>query len=176
MGVQHRASELGRSQPARRANPIQISAGNTSRTLPPQTMHCCCCLDESLCRQPGYFFPILPSKHCSRPQLAECPGRELSQHFPCPGKGTVGSRQRSHRWQREAHGGVGIFRNVVLRRECRLLIPSAEGQSWDPVGCSGSARRSVGWAGQPKPGLGETISMCIPGRRMNMRDCDLQQG
>lgn len=88
---------------------------------------------------PGYFFPILPSKHCSKAEAAAAASWvPWERTFPAlslsPGRTRREADKRSHQSQREAHGGVGLFRNVVPRRECRLFIPitggTKLGSSW----------------------------------------------
>lgn len=144
-------------------NPIQISVGNNSRTLPPQTMHCCCCLDESSRHHPGLFFPHPPFQalfrgpgRCCSSQLGAL-GKNFPSTFPVPGKNTEGSRREvSLKPAGSTRGGyLGMWLQGGNASSSSL---SPEGQSWDPVGCSGSTHGSVGWLGSQnlawKPGWG----------------------
>lgn len=130
-------------------NPIQRSVGNNSRTLPPQTMHCCC-LDESVCHHPGLFFPHPPfqalfqgrGRCCS--QLGAL-GKNFPSTFPLPGKDTAGSRREVSPKPAGSTWGVWGYSGMWFRGgNAGSSSPSSEGQSWDPVGCSGSRHGSVG--------------------------------
>lgn len=108
-------------------NPIQRSVGNNSRTLPPQTMHCCC-LDESVRRHPGLFFPHPPfqalfqgrGRCCSQLGALE---KNFPSTFPLPGKDTGGSRQEVSPKPAGSTRGCGVIQECGSEEGMPALHP-----------------------------------------------------